>query len=110
MFKDVIVCVVEGDFGCVCVVVDVVMVFGWVVVGVYQVFVFEVIMVGGELIEVGFIFLFFFISVLCDIVFQGCLFCWDLVLFFFGKDVVLVGVIIYILQLIDLFWFFEDCL
>jgi predicted NBD/HSP70 family sugar kinase len=98
----------EGDPGCARVVADAATALGRVVAGVHQALAPEVITVGGELTEAGPIFLLPFTSALRDTAPQGRSPRRDPVPSSFGKDAVLVGATIHILQSTDPSRLLED--
>ncbi|WP_164234562.1 ROK family transcriptional regulator [Microbacterium hydrocarbonoxydans] len=107
-FKDVIARAASGDPGCARVVSDAATTLGRVVAGVCQTLGPEVVTVGGELVEAGPIFLLPFASALRDHAPQGRAPRRDPVPTSFGKDAVLVGATIHILQSTDPSQLLED--
>jgi predicted NBD/HSP70 family sugar kinase len=107
-FKDVIARASGGDPGCARVVADAATALGRVVAGVHQSLAPEVITVGGELTDAGPIFLLPFTAALRDTAPQGRVPRRDPVPSSFGKDAVLVGATIHILQSTDPSRLLED--
>ncbi|MBO0980192.1 ROK family transcriptional regulator [Microbacterium sp. SD291] len=107
-FRDVIARAAAGDPGCARVVADAAATLGRVVAGVHQSLAPEVITVGGELIDAGPIFLLPFATALRDHAPQRRTPRRDPVPSSFGKDAVLVGATIHILQSTDPSQLLED--
>ncbi|MFT4156502.1 MAG: ROK family transcriptional regulator [Microbacterium sp.] len=107
-FKDVIARAASGDPSCAHAVADAATTLGRVVAAVHQMLTPEVITVGGELSEAGPIFMLPFASALRENVPQGRAQRRDPVPSSFGRDAVLVGATIHILQSTDPSQLFED--
>nr|WP_201470639.1 ROK family transcriptional regulator [Microbacterium hydrocarbonoxydans] len=107
-FKDVIARAGGGDPGCARVVADAATALGRVVAATQQALAPEVITVGGELIEAGPVFLLPFAAAIRDNAPQGLVPRRDPVPSSFGRDAVLIGAIIHILQSTDPSQLLED--
>lgn len=107
-FKDVIARAAAGDPGCARVVADAATALGRVVAAAHQSLAPEVITVGGELVDAGPIFLLPFAAAVRDNAPQGRTPRRDPVPSSFGKDAVLIGAIIHILQSTDPSQLLED--
>lgn len=107
-FKDVIARAAGGDPGCARVIADAATALGRVVAATHQTLAPEVITVGGELTEAGPIFLLPFAAAVRDNAPQGRTPRRDPVPSSFGKDAVLVGATIHILQSTDPSQLLED--
>lgn len=107
-FKDVIARAAAGDPGCARVVADAATALGRVVAAAHQSLAPEVITVGGELVEAGPIFLLPFATAVRDNAPQSRTARRDPVPSSFGKDAVLVGATIHILQSTDPSQLLED--
>lgn len=107
-FKDVISRAAAGDPGCARVVADAATALGRVVAAAHQSLAPEVITVGGELVEAGPIFLLPFATAVRDNAPQSRIARRDPVPSSFGKDAVLVGATIHILQSTDPSQLLED--
>lgn len=107
-FKDVIARAAAGDPGCARVVADAATALGRVVAAAHQSLAPEVITVGGELAEAGPIFLLPFATAVRDNAPQSRTARHDPVPSSFGKDAVLVGATIHILQSTDPSQLLED--
>lgn len=107
-FKDVIARAAAGDPGCARVVADAATALGRVVAAAHQSLAPEVITVGGELVDAGPIFLLPFAAAVRDNAPQGRTPRRDPVPSSFGKDAVLTGAIIHILQSTDPSQLLED--
>lgn len=107
-FKDVIARAAGGDPGCARVVADAATALGRVVAATHQALAPEVITVGGELTEAGPIFLLPFAAAIRDNAPQGRTPRRDPVPSSFGKDAVLIGATIHILQSTDPSQLLED--
>lgn len=107
-FKDVIARAAAGDPGCARVVADAATALGRVVAAAHQSLAPEVITVGGELVDAGPIFLLPFAAAVRDNAPQGRTPRRDPVPSSFGRDAVLTGAIIHILQSTDPSQLLED--
>ncbi|KJL48040.1 N-acetylglucosamine repressor [Microbacterium hydrocarbonoxydans] len=107
-FKDVIARAAAGDPGCARVIADAATALGRVVAAAHQSLAPEVITVGGELAEAGPIFLLPFATAVRDNAPQARTLRNDPVPSSFGKDAVLVGATIHILQSTDPSQLLED--
>jgi predicted NBD/HSP70 family sugar kinase len=107
-FKDVIARAAGGDPGCARVIADAATALGRVVAAAHQSLAPEVITVGGELAEAGPIFLLPFATAVRDNAPQARTLRNDPVPSSFGKDAVLVGATIHILQSTDPSQLLED--
>lgn len=107
-FKDVIARAAAGDPGCARVIADAATALGRVVAAMHQALAPEVITVGGELAEAGPIFLLPFAAAVRDNAPQALTPRRDPVPSSFGKDAVLVGATIHILQSTDPSQLLED--
>lgn len=107
-FKDVIARAASGDPGCARVVADAGTTLGRVVAGVCQTLDPEIITVGGELVDAGPVFLLPFAAALREHAPQGRVPRREPIPTSFGKDAVLVGATIHILQSTDPSQLLED--